>query len=486
MKKDEKVKRDLESLIPCYKKGSTEYLEAKTRFEEIEREFNASFNPEVKIPAKVKEKLCNYGIIDFNCQVIDSQIPKYVENDIWTNGENRILNPLGRLVREIVRKKGDIPLVDLLTEKEKQIIRDFRTPKDRKAEPTDIFYLSKEIKGLYLDQTSDARLPKAEAAVYHYLATRRPEELGSVYVDKPDRYKQKIQSIESKSRMPLSYFYNSVPKTKYERLVWDALDNWWSLPSFLPPQNLLREKQVLKDLNLEPYPYTFLTSDEVSIPQKYLILRDEIIAETKGKRLPVPGLSVIEETVEDVIQSIETTFFYGIRDKDEQIREKLTTGQTFWIARFLKMKHNRVYEYYLQRTRQILNKLKKIEDGDEFEEFEYLDLKARLNGDLLFACVFHDYVRGGERYLRIPRRPGEKKKDQQIKRVIGEVRYTLIETLKRFGIRKPMEKALLLINALAGEEVYPCTLKGIDTLEADYKRDKKKQKDGSRKGSKIG
>jgi hypothetical protein len=109
-------------------------------------------------------------------------------------------------------------------------------------------------------------------------------------------------------------------------------------------------------------------------------------------------------------------------------------------------------------------------------EIAFSQLKRLIEEDLLFTCVFYSY------FYR-PKRGRPPK--TLVKEVINRIRLPLIEALKGFGIRKPIPNALQLLNALAGEEVYPGTSKGIDLLESDYKRDKKEQKEDSRKGSKI-
>lgn len=437
-----------DSCFRGYKKGSKEYLKAKADCYEIERDFNASFNPKVSIPAEVRLKLLSYGIIDQTDVTIDRKLPKYVEDDICKDGEERILNPVGRFVRDMVRKKGDIRLVDLLSKREKKIIRDFRTPYGYRATEEELPELHRKIGELYLDLEKGKLAPKGEAALWYYLHTRKPEELGDMYVKNPDGYRKKIKYFGDNSRRVISDYYYYVPRTKYWWMVWDALDYCWGFA--LPSPKLLEEATLLEELNLDPFKYSFLISDVFELPKEYAELRYQLIVEAGNKSIEVlPG---VDWSMADLLYHMESAFFNAIVDRDHQIREKTTSGYTFWIAFHLKRKHPRVYDYYLDRTRKTLNKLRRLGSENEFEEQEYLDLKARLDGDLLFACVFHYHLRGGHRYLALPRGRGRPKEDK-IQAALDDAK-PLIKRFAEFGIKRYKYKGVLVLNALAGKEVY--------------------------------
>lgn len=435
---------------------------------EQRKEFHKSFNPDARIAARVKDKLCDYGIIDHDSVVIDDQIPRYVEDEIWKDGEARILHPFGRFVREIVRQKGDVRLVNILSKREKRIIRDYRTPKGRTASLGELPELGRKIKGLYLGSQSTELPPKGEAAFWHYLATRRPEELGKKYMGNPERYKQKTKYLRACSRRIVSDVYNCVPRTKYWWLVWDALDCCWSFA--LPSEKLMGQKQWLKGLNLVPFEYSFLTSNVLELPDEYVRLKAELIKEAGEK--PLPGLVDDVWTMGNVLHQMEIALLNAVRAKDDQITERLTTGYTFWIGWHLKEKHREVCLYYLKRTRIALKKLGKIKDGYQFEELEYLDLKTRIQGDLLFACVFHYHVRGGERFLKIRRGVGASKK-YPIKEALEGVKPWLY-LWTHFGIRNWLDKAVLLLNAMGRKEIYSTRSYvrsfGVDLPELDQGR----------------
>lgn len=426
---EEKVILYPESFFKDLKKGSEEYLKSKAICRKIEKDFNESFDPEIKISAKVKKNLLFYEVINQHEITIDSRIPNYIKDHFC------------------LRK--DISFNDLLSEREKEVIRNFQTKEGETASELDlIWYVSKDVEGLYIDKQRGLETPKGQAACRYYFATRRAEECGQKCVKEPEYYKKLIANYEQSCKAIPYDFYKSRPKTEYWQLVWDALEYCYF--SIFTSEKVLKERALCNELNLQPLDQRLFDSREWCTPDAFLKLKDEIIREASRKRIDETVYCV--ETTEELLDRIEWDFLKTILEHDKQIRQRLNYYKTFFMAFYLKVKHRQVYDHYLERARKILRKLKRIKTDDEFEENEYLDLKARLGGDLLFACIFHDYIRGGKRYLKICRKKG-RPKEEHIKEALDSVKVW-IPLLKEFGVKNYLDRGVELLNALAEKEVY--------------------------------
>lgn len=440
---------------------------------------NFFFSPQAKISEKVKERLFDYGIVSLRPMNKDVPIPEYIKD-------------------QFCRMK-DGGFVDLLTEAEKEIISSFRTPpakmfciqekgeitRETEASEFDLFFhLRRQIEGLYLDESGSMRTPKGEAALRFYYATRKPEELDKECVRDPKYYGKAIRDYKELCRQAPYDYYQAQPKTKYWQLVWDALEH--SDRSSLTDERLREDEQLHRVLGFRPleskiWDWPHEKSKPLwSTPTKYIELSTELIREVGEQSIDADTYGV--ETMEELLYRIQDDYLRAIREKNIKVAERIRLFQVFLIAFFLKYRRQSRYKHYFARSKEILKNLERIEVDYEFEEIAYLDLKGRLKGDLLFACVFHDHIGGGEGCLKITKVGAPTK--VWIKEAVNQIRYRLIEGLKVFGVSKPETRVVSLLNALAGQEIYPENIGGIDHLRSDYKEDKKKLKRALRKGSK--